>query len=387
MNRLPPLLLLTLACLPAEACRFGPTARQNVSFEKHQLANVFYSEGVAAGDLNRDGRPDIVAGDVWFEAPTWIRHEIEPPRTFDPQTEYSHTFLNFTLDVNLDGWIDVIRIGSPGEAVLWLANPGRENGPWRRHVVLESVGNESPRQADVDADGRLDLVLGDHQAQHLIWLRAPTRKGDTLWTRHDISGPDPRGSDRYAHGLGLGDVNRDTRVDVVITHGWWEAPEQPLQAERWPFHEADLGEDAAQMYVDDFDGDGDRDVLSSSAHRFGIWWHEQLGEGRWTTHLIDESFSQSHALAIEDIDGDGDPDFVTGKRYLAHNGNDPGSSDPAILVWYEFQLTPDGPVWTPHVIDDDSGVGEHLVVDDITGDGLPDILVSNKKGVFFFEQR
>lgn len=40
----------------------------------------------------------------------------------------------------------------------------------------------------------------------------------------------------------------------------------------------------------------------------------------------------------------------------------------------------------PHEIDNDSGVGLHLDVDDINGDRLPDIIVANKKGVHYFEQ-
>ncbi len=39
------------------------------------------------------------------------------------------------------------------------------------------------------------------------------------------------------------------------------------------------------MYVYDFDGDGDNDVLSRSAHQVGIWWHEQTPDG-WKTHEI-----------------------------------------------------------------------------------------------------
>jgi G:T-mismatch repair DNA endonuclease (very short patch repair protein) len=41
----------------------------------------------------------------------------------------------------------------------------------------------------------------------------------------------------------------------------------------------------------------------------------------------------------------------------------------------------------PHLIDNDSGVGLQVLVQDMNGDGLPDIIVSNKKGVFFFEQK
>jgi len=140
------------------------------------------------------------------------------------------------------------------------------------------------------------------------------------------------------------------------------------------------------MHVYDFDGDGDADVLSSSAHAFGIWWHEQTAPGEFTTHLIDESFSQTHANVLADINGDGLPDFVTGMRYWAHGGNDPGEDQPPVLFWYELSRKDGRPVWTRHLIDDNSGVGTQFDVADINGDGLLDVVTSNKRGTFVFEQ-
>ena len=89
---------------------------------------------------------------------------------------------------------------------------------------------------------------------------------------------------------------------------------------------------------------------------------------------------------MEDINGDGHPDLITGKRYLAHeDGHDPGSFDPAVLYWFEY-IPGKNPRWVPHLIDSNSGIGNSFVVKDINADNLPDIIVSNKKGVYFFEQ-
>jgi hypothetical protein len=91
-------------------------------------------------------------------------------------------------------------------------------------------------------------------------------------------------------------------------------------------------------------------------------------------------------LALADVNGDGHPDLVTGKRYFAHNGGDPGAHEPAVLYWFEYKPGK-MPAWVKHEVDNDSGSGLNLVVEDINGDKLPDIIVSNKKGVHVFLQK
>jgi hypothetical protein len=87
-----------------------------------------------------------------------------------------------------------------------------------------------------------------------------------------------------------------------------------------------------------------------------------------------------------DINGDGLMDFVTGKRWWAHGGKDPGADGPAVMYWYELTRKNGRPVWIPHKFDDDSGVGTQFEVADVNGDGLPDVVTANKKGVYYFEQ-
>jgi len=359
-------------------------------FVKHVLTTEFLAEGSAVADINHDGRPDIVAGAYWFEAPHWNKHAIAHDGPFSPATGYSKTFLNFAMDVDQDGWMDVIRVGWPGEELVWYANPKNKPGLWVMHTIQDHVGNESPALVDIDGDGRLDLLCNSPEEKAMVWFKSPTKKGDTAWTKYIIAkGDDVEGTHRYTHGLGWADLNGDGRADVIITKGWWETPKDPTKP-NWVFHAVDFGPECAQMHLFDVDGDGDVDIVSSSAHNYGIWWHERTKDAQgntiWKLHDIYHGFSESHSLALADINGDGHPDLVTGKRYFAENGRDTGSYEPCVIYWFEYKPGK-VPVWVPHQIDDDSGVGLQVLVKDLNKDGLPDIVVSNKRGVFWFEQK
>lgn len=356
---------------------------QHVRFKKHIIHREFISEGVAVADVNNDGMVDILSGPYWFEAPDWNAHEIRAPIKFDYKSEWSDSFINFAMDVNQDSWTDLIVFDFPGKGVYWYENPKGKAGHWQGYLIDSTARNESPMMADVDQDGRMDLVFGSGN-EEMRWFRPP-EKGNKEWTWFSISQQKAPGAATFSHGLGFGDLNLDGRKDVVVTRGWWQAPTERTDVP-WRFHQVSLGQPCSQMYVFDFDKDGDSDVITSSAHDFGIWWHEQVDPNEFVEHVIDSSFSQAHGAALEDLNGDDLPDLITGKRYFAHNGKDPGGHDPAVLYWFELNRNDQGrPQWKRHLIDDDSGVGVQVVVHDMNGDDKKDIVVSNKKGVIYFE--
>ncbi|MEO5683262.1 MAG: FG-GAP-like repeat-containing protein [Chitinophagaceae bacterium] len=382
------LLTCTILCCSVHAQEAG-TASMDQRFKKNTITTDFISEGVAVADVNNDGKADIIAGAYWFESPRWVKHSIAQPQVYAPATEFSNSFLNFSLDVNQDGWVDQIRISLPGEEAVWYENPGNKPGYWIMRTILSNAGNESPAFVDVDGNGRADLVCNDPIAKEMIWMKSPSAKGDTLWKRCVIASGDMPATNRYAHGLGLIDMNADGRKDVVVISGWWECPVNPTQS-NWVFHAAALGEECSQIYALDLQGNGTNELITASAHHYGIWWHEKTagekGNPAWLHHSIFNKFSQSHGLALADVNGDGEPDLITGKRYFAHNGKDPGALEPAVLYWFEYKPGKK-PVWIPHLIDDNSGVGLQVLVQDINQDKRVDIIVANKKGVFVFEQQ
>ncbi len=357
-------------------------------FNKTTITRDFLSEGVAVADLNKDGFPDIIAGFFWFEAPNWKRHQMGPSRVFNPREEYSESFLNMALDVNLDGWDDVVIIDYPGKASFWLENNQNQDGDWKKHIIADAmnVGNESPGFIDINEDGRLDILCSDVMKKQIVWLQAPTGAGETKWTRHNISTENVAGTDRYSHGIGYGDINNDGIKDVVITEGWFEGQDNKSGA-NWRFHQANLGEACSHMQVLDVNQDGKNDVVSASAHGLGVWWHEQIeldGHINFKTHLMSETTAQTHSSILADLDNNGRPDYITGKRYLAHNGRDAGDADAPILLWFEF--TPNRyPYFKEHFIDNDSGAGLNIATHDMNQDGSIDIVIANKNGVFLLE--
>ncbi len=373
--------LAALVCI----CGVLPAAGE-VQFDKVVVDKTFRAEGVATGDVNHDGKLDILTGDVWYAAPDWKMHEVRPVGTYDGTKGYSNCFVNFAQDVNGDGWIDSIVIGLPDTECFWYENPRNKSGHWKQRVVAKSACNETPIFTDLLGDGKPVLVFAVRPAGKMCWYSIPDDL-EGLWDEHVIAaGPDAPGTKKYSHGLGAGDVNGDGRCDVLIKEGWWRRPRK-AQRENWKFNPSGLGEDCANVLVYDVDGDGDNDVITSSAHRYGVWWFEQLEDNSFKQHVISEKYSQPHAIILADVNRDGVMDLVTGKRHFAHMGKDPGGHDPAMLYWFELRRSGGSPEFIMHEIDNDSGVGTQFEVTDMNADGKLDIVTSNKKGVYVFLQK
>ena len=387
-------ILLSIALTSPHVAAQSEHAR-SLKFARTQLDATFRSEGVAVADFNGDGLHDIAAGYVWYAAPDWKMHTVvEKAPVYDPKG-YANSFVNAARDMDGDGLVDLLVVDFPGTPTWWFKNPGAANidQPWQRFEVTPVSNNESPHFIDLVGDATPEWVMGvspdadqpDGPRRYMAYL-TPGKSPTDKWVIHRISKNAAPGTMKYDHGLGIGDMNGDGRKDVVVPAGWWEQPADLESATTWDFHPAPLGEKSSQMHLYDFDGDGDQDVVSSSAHDFGIWWHEQTAPNQWTTHEIDTSFSQTHGLCMADMDHDGLPDLITGKRWWAHGGRDPGGDQPAVFYWFRLTRQDGRPVWEPHLFDRNSGPGTQFTVIDVNQDGRLDVATSNKKGVHLFLQ-
>jgi len=375
----------------------GAVSADEITWRRIKLDDVFRSEGVGAGDIDQDGQMDVAYGDVWYQAPDWKMRPFRKVGEYKFDGGYSQSFCNEVIDVNGDGWLDIVVVGFPGEPCHWYENP-RENYDehWKEHMIWHSACNESPQFGDLYGNGKPVLLLGSQPEKQLGFLPLPKPEQATgKWDFHAVSEPgDPgqNGTHRFYHGLGVGDLNNDGRNDILIPHGWWEAPEDRSMLP-WKFHPLTLtkeGENntlaAANMFADDLDLDGDKDIIMSSAHQHGVWWFENVGGNEnpsFKYHLIDESYSQTHAMEMADVNRDGELDIITGKRFYAHNGHDPGGKDPVVMYWYEIKRQANKPPqFIPHEIEAgrDTGIGTQFCVKDFNGDGAIDIILGNKKG-------
>jgi hypothetical protein len=385
------------------AASAAPADHASPRFRKITLSNEFYSEGATVGDFNKDGRQDYAAGGFWYEGPDFKKqHKFYPSKPVDPHG-YSKDFFAFSDDFNHDGWADILVIGFPGEETSWCENPKGKEGNWARHVVAKVTDNESPTYGDLTGDGKKELIFMTRG--EFGWAEPNEKDPNAEWTFHRTSPKQDR-YQRFTHGMGYGDVNGDGKLDLLEARGWWEQPASLQGDPEWKFHPQQFfspghGDGGAQMYAYDVNGDGQNDVITSlQAHGCGLAWFEAKKNGNEITferHLIlsdkvgekidGVQFAQLHAVDLYDMDGDGIKDIVTGKRHWAHGPD--GDIDPkAPPVLYWFRLTREGGKvkFTPHLIDDDSGVGTQVMACDINGDKKGDVVVGNKHGQFILIQ-
>ncbi len=352
----------------------------SVPFKIHAINAESAFEAATILDVNNDGVLDIFCGGFWYEGPEWQKHFV---RNVPERDGYYTDFAEIPMDVDRDGWTDILNGSWHDKDVFWVRNPGQSGGPFEV-VKIDEPGNlETLIGMDISGDGRLDIL--PNTVGSLVWYeyvidtRAPF---GTVWNKHELE------KEAAGHGLGAGDINGDGRVDIVTPKGWVEQPASPNG--KWAWHkEFQLGNPSIPMLVHDVDGDGDADLIYGAGHGYGVFWAEQHAAGTgtrtWEIHEIDKSWSQAHYFLLADLDNDGQEEVLTGKRYHAHNGHDPGAEHPVCVYYYSFDRS--SKQWTRNVLAEGGkvGFGIYTAARDIDGDGDVDVVAPGKSGLYLLE--
>jgi len=193
-SRLGLLALLLPPLLAAGSSAAEPAT--NITWKKTIVAKEFLSEGVTIADVNKDGKMDIIHGEMWYEAPDWKKHRVRPgPEDFTKgeTNVYSKSFAVFAEDFNADGWVDILVVPFPGEQCNWYENPQGKDEMWKEHAVWHSACNETPTYVDLLGTGKKVLLMGfqpkgQSDSGQMAYF-TPGKDPTKTWDMHPISEP------------------------------------------------------------------------------------------------------------------------------------------------------------------------------------------------------
>jgi hypothetical protein len=271
-------------------------------------------EGLKVADLNGDSRIDVVVNGTWYQNQGGWGKRSWSPHKFARGWDWPHVYIDVG-DINIDGRTDVVL--APAEAkesryrLSWFENPDDVHATWTEHVIdadIETV-HHFVGVGDMNNDTRPDVVTAEmHQSVDpdeikIYFSSEPSGEG---W-RERVLGT------AGSHSMRLMDADGDGDLDLFGAN--WSGEHQPIElwinqtcsagASVWRRHvvDADMPWDSIFVSVADIDGDDLKDIIA------GGWWYRNSGEvGSWKRYAIG---AKAHNLAaVYDFDRDGDQDVL-----------------------------------------------------------------------------
>jgi hypothetical protein len=279
------------------------------------------ASGVHAADIDCDGDLDIVAA---AESPgnkvAWWRNDGGVPITWTRQLLDNYCPVSCsitTTDINRDGRPDVLATSWSLGDVIWWRNEGGDPVTWTRQVIDGNfAGAHDAYAADLDDDGDLDVVGAAGTHNRVAWWR--NQGGDPIvWERQIIAS-----NFNGARAVHVADINRDGRLDVVATAfanhvSWWRNDGgDPLLWTRQDIDNAFNGGHC--VWTGDIDGDGRTDVMATAYYDHTVaWWRNTGGDPIvWEEHDLTTSYTNPMNIRAGDVDSDGDLDILATSRAL-----------------------------------------------------------------------
>ncbi len=301
---------------------------------------------------------------AWAE--TWTRVTVSAGFSGDDKA---------VADIDLDGKPDVIGGTSSGNSTNSL-RWWKQSSPlsWTEYVIVSGGSHNFSTEmqvGDMDNDGDIDLVVYDDGHGVGYWRNPKNPDGDPTqqaqWSWQSIG--DGGG---FVHNLFVGDLNGDGKADVTSKVGYGGAAKVFVQSTPTSFTATSLSGSLGGEgnCMGDIDNDGDLDVITAVSSSPYVKWYENNGSGGgWTPHNGPNTGNGDLCIRVADINQDARNELVVSHSEACGN------------VSFFATADPKSGLWTEKAVYGTSSCGWHtLQIGDVNHDGKPDILSAQMHG-------